>query len=64
MNLRGLTIIGLLEPTRRGRIATSENSGFVVTVQWAVGRVQRVNVTDPRLVVEVPLREAARERGD
>jgi hypothetical protein len=27
---------------------------------WAVGDVQSVNVTDPRYVVEVPLREAAR----
>jgi hypothetical protein len=35
-----------------------------VTAQWAVGDVQSVNVTDPRYVVEVPPREAARQRGD
>jgi hypothetical protein len=29
-------------------------------VPWAVGDMQKVNVTDPRIVVEVPLREAAR----
>jgi hypothetical protein len=44
--LRGLTIIDPLEPTRRGRITTIDNAGYVVTVQWAVGDVQRVNVTD------------------
>jgi hypothetical protein len=60
VNLRGLTIIDLLNPTRRGRIATISTDGSIVTVQWAVGDVQRVNVTDPRFVVEVPLREAAR----
>jgi hypothetical protein len=31
---------------------------------WAVDDVQSVNVTDPRFVVEVPLREAARQRGE
>jgi hypothetical protein len=60
VNLRGLTVVDLLEPTRRGRITTIDNAGYIVTVQWAVADVQRVNVTDPRFVVEVPLREAAR----
>jgi hypothetical protein len=31
-----------------------------VTVQWTVGNVQSVNVTDPRFVVEVPLRDVVR----
>jgi hypothetical protein len=35
-----------------------------VTAPWAVGDVQKVNVTDPRFVVEVPLREAARPRSE
>jgi hypothetical protein len=35
--------------------------GYTLSVVWAIGDVQRVNVTDTRYVVEVPLREAARE---
>jgi hypothetical protein len=61
VNLRGLTII---DTTRRGRINGITTNGCIVTVQWAVGNVRRVNVTDPRFVVELPLQEAARQRGD
>jgi hypothetical protein len=64
LNLRGLAIIDLLEPTRRGRINGVTTDGYTVSVMWAVGDVQSVNVTDSRFVVEVPLREAARQRGD
>jgi hypothetical protein len=60
VNLRGLTIIDLLDTTRRGRISAIDNAGYVVTVQWAASDVQRVNVTDPRFVGGVPLREARR----
>jgi hypothetical protein len=62
--LRGLTIIDLLDTTRRGRTSTLSTDGYIVTVQWAVGDVQKINVTDPRFVVEVPLRDAVRQRGD
>jgi hypothetical protein len=43
-NLRRLSIIDPLNTTRRDRIATISTD------------VQRVSVTDPRFVVEVPLR--------
>jgi hypothetical protein len=64
VNLRGLTVIDLLDPTRRGRINGVTTDGYTVSVMWAVGDVQSVNVTDPRFVVEVPLKDAARQRGD
>jgi hypothetical protein len=62
VNLRGLTIIDQIDTTRRGRIATISTAGYIVTVQWAVGDVRRVNVTAPRSVVEVPLWGAAPAR--
>jgi len=39
-----------LDSSRRGRITTIDNAGSIVTVPWAVGNVQRVNVTNPRFV--------------
>ena len=64
MNLRGLTIIDLLDPTRRGRINGLTTDGYTVAVMWAVGDVQSVNVTHPWVVVERPLLRAARQRGE
>jgi hypothetical protein len=43
-----------LKPTRCGRISGISTDGCIVTVQWAVGDVQCVNVTAARFVVEVP----------
>jgi hypothetical protein len=60
--LIGLTVVDLLDPTRRGRVNAISGDGTVVSVMWAPGDVPSVNVTDPSFVVEVPLREAARQR--
>jgi hypothetical protein len=64
VNLRDLTSIDPCVPTRRGRVSTISTDGCIATVQWAVGDVQRVNVTEPRFVVEVPLQQAARRRSE